>query len=56
MRTFIGQEGNGESIFRDFVRTSFLDGPLSRESFKPSQLLATVYIILCTVPFLKNKV
>jgi len=27
-RTFCGQEGEGSSIFRDFVRTSFMDGPL----------------------------
>jgi len=28
VRTFCGQGGR-ESIFRDFVRTSFMDGPLA---------------------------
>jgi len=28
VRTFFGQGGKGESIFRDFVWTSFKDGPL----------------------------
>jgi len=29
VRTFYGQ-GGGESIFHDFVRTSFMDGPYGR--------------------------
>jgi len=27
VQTFCGQGGRGGSIFRDFVRTSFMDGP-----------------------------